>query len=333
MALKVLRAGILSTLQDLGRWGYQRFGVPVSGVMDEEAHRLANWLVGNQDTEATIEMTLGGPTLGVTADVLVAVCGGDFDGRLDGQPLPRARPVLVKAGGTLEFRQCKVGCRAYLAVAGGFAVAPVMGSRSTFVRGCFGGFQGRALQRGDVLETESVGGVRYPTLKQKLERAGSVMAHPAWSATERVELLSGGPFQVRFIPGRHWEAFTDEARKRFCEAGYVIGPDSDRQGYRLQGPVLQPHEPLDVISEGVTFGTIQVPPNGAPIVLMASRQTIGGYPRLGEVVTVDLPLLAQLAPGTRLRFEPVTLEAAQALLIARERELHRMREAIRMQAG
>jgi len=333
VALKVLRAGILSTLQDLGRWGYQCYGVPVGGVMDEDAHRLANWLVGNEAAEATIEMTLGGPSLSTTTDMVVAVYGGDFGAHANGKSMPRARPVLVRAGTTLEFGQCKSGCRAYLAVAGGLMVPPVMNSRSTFLRGRFGGFHGRALKRGDVLETAEPIASRFPALWAKLERSGAKIASPAWSATERIELLSGGLFRIRFVPGRHWEAFSEAVRRQFCDAAYAIGPDSDRQGYRLRGPTLQPLEPVEVISEGVTFGTIQVPPDGAPIVLMASRQTIGGYPRLGEVVTVDLPLLAQLPPGAQVRFEAVTLELAQALLLSRERELARTREAIWMQAG
>ena len=148
MALKVLRAGILSTIQDLGRWGYQRFGVPVSGVMDEHSHRLANILVGNDEGAATLEMTLVGPGFTLSADTLLAVCGADFEARVNGEALPKARPVLVRAGSALDFGPCRRGCRAYLAVAGGFGVDLVLGSRSTFLRGALGGWQGRALRLG-----------------------------------------------------------------------------------------------------------------------------------------------------------------------------------------
>ncbi len=332
MGLKVLRAGILSTLQDLGRWGSQRFGVPVNGVMDEYSHRLANILVGNADDEASIEMTLVGPGLIVTEDTLIAVCGGDFEPRVNGEPLPKGRPVLVAAGSALDFGPCRRGCRAYLAIAGGFAVEPVLNSRSTFLRGGFGGWQGRALRRGDVLPVRTPDPTRYPTLRKRLASAPAPMAFPSWGAAERIETIGSGPYDVRFVPGRHWELFADETRQRFLGTEYRIGSNSDRQGYRLMGPGLVPLRAQEMISEGVTFGTIQVPPDGEPIVLMASRQTTGGYPRLGEVAADDLPVLAQLPPGARVRFRAIDLEQAQRLVIERERELARMREAVAMRA-
>jgi antagonist of KipI len=332
MALKMLRAGILTTVQDLGRWGYQRFGVPVGGVMDEVSHRLANWLVGNDETHASVEMTLVGPGFTVTRDTLLAVCGGDFEPRVNAVAMPRARPVLVRAGSVLEFGPCRTGCRGYLALAGGVLVPPVMGSRSTYLRGAFGGFHGRALRRGDLLDTPALDAARFPGLHHRLVAGRARMAYPGWSAAERVDLLSPGPYSIRFMPGRHWLRFGEAARERFCLSEYGIRPQSDRQGYRLSGPVLAPEQPIEMLSEGVAYGTIQVPPDGEPIVLMASRQTTGGYPRLGEVASVDLPLLAQLPPGSAVRFQPITLEEAQSLLLAREREMARTREAILMQA-
>ncbi|HXV06489.1 MAG TPA: biotin-dependent carboxyltransferase family protein [Burkholderiales bacterium] len=332
MALKVLRAGILSTLQDLGRWGYQRHGVPVGGVMDEVSHRLANLLAGNPEDQATVEMTLVGPGFALTRDALIAVCGGEFEARINGEALPRARPVLARAGSTLDFGVCRRGCRAYLAVAGGFAVEPVLGSRSTYLRGGFGGWRGRALQRGDLLPTAEPDPARYPSLHRKLGERRAPMAYPGWSVTERVELLAPGPYLLRFVPGRHWEAFPQPVRERFLGAEYRVGSNSDRQGYRLAGPLLVPGAPLEIISGGVTFGTIQVPPDGEPIVLMANRQTTGGYPRLGEVAAVDLPLLAQLPPGAPVRFQQVEMATAQSLLIERERDLARTREGIALQS-
>jgi biotin-dependent carboxylase-like uncharacterized protein len=245
--------------------------------------------------------------------------------------MPRARPVLVRAGSVLEFGACRTGCRGYLALAGGVQVPAVMGSRSTFLRGGFGGFHGRALRRGDLLDAPPLEAARFPALHQKLEAERARMVYPRWSATERVDLLTPGPYSIRFVPGRHWPLFAEAVRERFCLGEYRIGPQSDRQGYRLSGPTLMPEQPIEMISEGVTFGTVQVPPDGEPIVLMASRQTTGGYPRLGEVASVDLPLLAQLPPGSAVRFQPIILEQAQSLLLAREREMARTREAILMQ--
>jgi biotin-dependent carboxylase-like uncharacterized protein len=330
VALKVLRAGVLSTLQDLGRWGYQRYGVPVSGVMDEYSHRLANILVGNDENEATIEMTLVGPGFTLTRDALLAVCGGDFEARVNGEPLPKARPVLVRAGSTLDFAACRRGCRAYIAAAGGYQVEPVLGSRSTFLRGGFGGWQGRALKRGDILPTADPDPGFFPSLHQKLGARRVAMTYPGWAATERVELLMPWPWVLRFIPGPHWTLFSEETRQRFVSGEYRVGSNSDRQGYRLMGPLLLPSEPVSLVSAGVTFGTIQVPPDGEPIVLMASRQTTGGYPRLGEVISADIGLLAQVPPGAGVRFRPVGLADAQALLLERERDLARMREAVRL---
>ena len=330
MALKVLRAGVLSSLQDLGRWGYQRFGVPVSGAMDETSHRLANWLVGNRASEASVEMTLAGPSFSTTTDTLVAVCGGDFEPRVNGRPMPHTRPVLVRKGSTLDFGPCRLGCRAYLAVAGGFAVEPVLASRSTFLRGGFGGFKGRALKRGDLLETGVLDPGCYPSLQRSLASSAGPIAYTSWSAIERVQLMSSGVQTIRFVPGRHWDWFAEETRNIFVESEYGIASNSDRQGYRLVGPVVMPRRSTELSPEGVTFGTIQVPPDGEPIVLMASHQTVGSYPRLGDVASVDLPLLAQLPPGAAVRFEPITVKQAHALLIAAEHGLARIREAILM---
>jgi len=329
MALKVHRAGILSTLQDLGRYGYQCFGVPVGGVMDEYSHRLANMLVGNPEPEATLEMTLTGPRLEFTQDTLVAICGGDFAPAIEGKSVPAARPVLLRRGCVLDFGTCRLGCRAYLAVAGGFDVAPVMGSKSTYLRGGFGGFQGRALRRGDLVATGEAHVNAYPSLRRLLE-AGAAYAYPRWSVDANSAFLAHGHHRIHFTPGRHWELFTAETREQFAAAQYRIAPDSDRMGYRLQGPVLTMKQPTEILPEAVTFGSIQVPPDGCPIVLMANRQTTGGYPTIGEVSAVDLPMLAQLPPGDTLRFEAIAPEDSQRLYLQRDRDLAIMREALRM---
>jgi len=329
MALKVHRAGILSTLQDLGRYGYQRFGVPVGGVMDEYSHRLANLLVGNAEHEATLEITLSGPRLEFTEDTLIGICGGDFTPTLDGSRVPAARPVLLRKGCVLDFGTCRLGCRAYLAVGGGFDVPLVMGSKSTYLRGGFGGLGGRALRRGDVVPTGETDAASYPSLRRELD-AGARFAYPRWSVNANSAFLAHGHHRIHFIPGRHWELFTADSREQFAGVEYRIAPDSDRMGYRLEGPVLALIQPADILPEAVTFGSIQVPPDGHPIVLMANRQTTGGYPRLGEVSTVDLPLLAQLPPGDTLRFEPIAPEDSQRLYLQRDHDLGIMREALRM---
>jgi antagonist of KipI len=329
MALMVLRAGVLTTLQDLGRWGWQRFGVPVGGVMDEMSHRLANLLVGNREEEATLEMTITGAQLQFTEETLFALCGGDFGPAIRGKRVPMARPVLVRAGALLDIGHCRLGARAYLAVAGGFEVPEVLGSKSTYLRGGFGGFEGRALKRGDWLPTGPRTAGLYGALWKQLA-AGAEFATPKWSVQANAALMAHTHHNIRFVPGRHWERFPAEIRERFCASEYRIAPDSDRMGYRLDGPELQPAEGGDILSEGVTFGTIQVPPDGRPIVLMANRQTTGGYPRVGEVASVDLPLLAQLPPGDTVRFQQIALDQSQTLYLERERELALLREAVHM---
>jgi len=329
MALRVHRAGILTTVQDLGRYGYQRFGVPVGGVMDEYSHRLANLLVGNAEHEATLEITLAGPRLEFTTDTLIGVCGGDFVPTIDGRKVPAARPVLVAQGSVLDFGTCRLGCRAYLAVAGGFDVPHVMGSKSTYLRGGFGGFEGRSLRRGDLLTLGEGGAGLYPGLRAELEQ-GAAFAHPRWSVNANSAFLAHDHHRIHFIPGRHWDLFAEESQQQFGAVQFRIAPDSDRMGYRLEGAAMTLKQPTEILPEAVTFGTIQVPPDGRPIVLMANRQTTGGYPRIGEVSTVDLPLLAQLPPGDTVQFEPITLEDSQRLYLSRDRDLGIMREALQM---
>jgi antagonist of KipI len=327
----VHRAGILSTLQDRGRYGYQRYGMPVGGVMDEHSHRLANLLVRNAEEEATLEFTLAGPRIEFTQTTLIAICGGDFSPTIGGRQVPGARPVLVRAGSVLDLAVCRLGCRAYLAVAGGFDVPVVMGSKSTYLPAALGGFHGRALKRGDELPLQPAPNDLYPGLVRALQTAEDFVC-PKWSVHANAALLAHDHHRIRFIQGRHFALFSEASRAQFLSAEFRIAANSDRMGYRLEGPTLTLSEPGEILPEAVTFGSIQVPPDGRPIVLMANRQTTGGYPLIAEVASVDLPLLAQLPPGDTLRFEPITLEHAQQLYLQREREMALMREGLRERA-
>jgi antagonist of KipI len=287
-------------------------------------------LVGNPESEACIEVTLAGPRLELMRDTLFALCGGDFGAAIAGRAVPTARPVFVRAGHQLDLGACKRGCRAYLAVAGGFAVPRVMESRSTYLRGGFGGFEGRALKRGDVLPIgEGSQPEPYPALRLRAKDSDAFVS-TRWSIGASAAFQAHDHHRIRFVPGRHWEQLTEESRLRFSATEFRIGSDSDRMGYRLDGATLERAQQTEIMPEGVTFGTIQVPPDGRLIVLMANRQTTGGYPRVGEVASVDLPLLAQLPPGDTLRFEAITLEESQALYLKRERELDIMREALQL---
>jgi antagonist of KipI len=307
MSIEVVKPGALSTLQDLGRHGYQHLGIPANGVMDERAHRFANALVGNTSASATLEITLMGPTLKFHRDTVIAVCGADLDARLDGAPVDVDRATAVAAGSELAFGKRRSGVRAYLAVRGGFAVEPVMGSASTYTRGGYGGHAGRPLKKGDVLEMRPCG-----------VTPSAVATHTSPpSFDDDVVLSADAP--IRVTPGREWSFFSAHALSTFECAAYRIAPQSDRMGFRLEGEKLELTAPREVVSEAVGFGTIQVPADGQPIVLMADRQTTGGYPKIGHVCAVDLPRLAQKMPGETVRFRVVDLDTAQRLLLSQER--------------
>ena len=300
--IEVLKPGALSTFQDLGRFGHQHHGIPVSGVMDERSHRLACMLVGNAPSEATLEVTLLGPTLRFEVPAVIAVCGADLGATLGGRALPLGAPVSVAAGDLLAFGKRASGLRAYIAVAGGYALRPVMGSTSTYVRGGFGGAQGGPLQKGDRI---ALGGAATPASPRRAS---------GFTFPEEVQRAPGAP--IRIVPGREWEAFEPQAHRAMAEQVFRVSPRSDRMGYRLECEPLRLLEPLELQSEAVGFGTVQVPPDGHPIVLLADRQTTGGYPRIANVAAVDLPCMAQLIAGEPVRFEWISLDAAQALAVA-----------------
>ncbi|MFZ5916002.1 MAG: biotin-dependent carboxyltransferase family protein [Chloroflexota bacterium] len=297
--LQVLEPGLLTTVQDLGRRGYERLGVPVAGAMDEYALRAANGLVGNPPDAAGLEMTLAGPRLRADENCLIAVCGADLGLRVNGWRLPGWMAVFVRRGWEITFEGKQWGCRAYLAVAGGIDVPAVLGSRSTYLRGGFGGYEGRALRPGDRLP------VGEPSAAP-LELAGRRLperAHPPYSDNPTLEVILG-PQQ---------EAFTPEGMATFLSGEYAVEPASDRMGYRLRGPGITHRTSADIVSDGIVLGAVQVPASGQPIVTLADRQTTGGYTQIAVVVRADIPLLAQCVPGkSQVRFRPTTVEAAQA---------------------
>jgi antagonist of KipI len=332
MTIVVERAGLLGTLQDLGRHGHQHEGVPVNGAMDVVSHRLANRLVCNDEGEATLELSFTGPRLRFEVDAVIALTGADFDARVDGRRVPLARPVRVAAGVVLELAKALDGGRGYVAVAGGFDVPQAMGSRATAVRGGYGGHRGRALRKGDVLalrEPQAAAGARWVRLLPQHARQPFVA--PPWGVTRLGLIARADPLPVRVVPGRHWAMFPVAVREQLAGEVFRVGSDSDRMGFRLDGVQLATRRGHDeTLSEGVPPGAVQVPPGGRPIVLMADRQTTGGYPVIATVITADLPALAQMRLGDALQFQPVSLGVAYEALAARERELARLGEAIEM---
>ncbi len=308
-ALKVIQPGISTTVQDLGRTGRQRFGIPVSGAADPIALRAANIVVGNAEATAGLEIVLAGPTLEVAADsVRVAIAGGNAElevHRADGTDPIRVRglqSVRLARGDRVKAGASGGSVVAYLAIEGGLDIPPFQSSLSTYVRGGFGGLAGRALSAGD----------RLP-LRQA-------------SAPERAEVRLQGlelmPSQrIRIVLGPQDDYFTEEALRVLTGSPYTVSREADRMGFRLDGPALKHAKGFNIVSDGIAPGAIQVPGNGQPIILLADRQTTGGYPKIATVASVDLPALGRAGPGTVLRFEAIGVEEAQALRRAQEAEM------------
>ncbi len=335
MSIEVLSPGLYTTVQDLGRYGYQRHGVIVGGAMDTLAMRMANMLVGNEPNAAVLELTVKGPVLLFHQDALLAVCGADMQPAIDGVRIHSNRPVWVKKGSILKFAHAKKGCRAYLAIAGGWEVPLVMGSRSTNVRAGFGGAWGRTLREKDRLEPGKPSELALffaEQLQAKSKARNAGCGEMDWFVPQHVF-----PYQkdavVRVMRGAEFGYFSEESRRQFFATPYQLAAQSDRMGYRLEGPQLALESPLELISAAVSTGTIQVPPNGQPIILLADRQTVGGYPKIGHVATVDLPILAQLRPGDRVQFQEVSLRKAQQALYEQETELQQIKLGIQINAG
>jgi antagonist of KipI len=300
MAITVIRAGMLTTVQDLGRSGVRSLGVPPGGAADALALRIVNLLVGNDEGAAALEFTLFGPELEFAVDATIAVGGGDFIGAV-----PRWQPVRVRAGERVKFGAARSGCRGYLAVAGGLDVPVVLGSRGTYLRAALGGWAGRALRDGDVLRAREV-------TREVIGR---------WHLDERILPAYGVSPTVRCVRG----AQAAEFGGTFTAAEFKVTAKSDRMGVRLAGPTVARRGERELVSTTVVPGTVQVPPDGQPIVLLADAQTIGGYPQIAHVVTVDLPLVAQLRPGDTVRFREISLEAAHELVRGRERAIAMLR--------
>jgi antagonist of KipI len=329
----VQRAGFLSSVQDLARTGFRQFGVSTSGALDPFALRVANLLVGNDEGAAGLEITLGGLQLRFEDERSVAWCGGEFDvqiGSIGSLALPAGHVAHLQRGDELKFGHAHTGCRCWVAMSGGIDAPVILGSRSTDLRANFGGLKGRALCDGDRL---SLGEFRRSSTFAKATADKSPLAtgisswagpHDWVSPAKRYPVL-------RFIRGVDWSRFDDVTIQRFTSHEFRVSPDSDRMGVRLDGPELKRDKETDLISEAVAPGTIQVPPSGKPILLLGDCQTIGGYPKMAHVITVDLGIAAQLRGGDCVRFSEVSLQDAHTLLIERERDFERFRIGVSLQ--
>jgi len=328
--LRVSKPGLLTTVQDLGRPGYQQYGIVVGGALDGFAARAVNLCVGNADNAALLEMAQTGPDLVFEQDVLIAWGGADFDATVGGQPLPRDRAVRIAAGEVVSFGLARTGLRAWLAIAGGIDVPLVMGSRTTYRRAGIGGHQGRPLVAGDGLKlfAPSPWGQRIlGSLQSGQKRAVT------WTVRPETMGQPGKPGVVRALRGPECDWFAKEVQRAFFAAEWTATKEADRMGVRLKGPDLPMLKPREMISSSVNAGVVQVPAAGQPIVLLPSRQSVGGYPRLAAVVSVDLGRFTQMRPGDTVRFVETTLAAAHDIYLARERDLARVRMGLARLAG
>ncbi|MEY3176764.1 MAG: 5-oxoprolinase subunit PxpB [Planctomycetota bacterium] len=321
--LRVLRAGLMTTVQDTGRADCGHMGVPVGGSLDRLSHRLANRLVGNPETAAVLELTLRGDDIEFLDDAVIAICGADLRPQLETEPgclrsCPVQCPVFIKRGTVLRLGLAVRGCRAVLAVAGGIEVPQLLGSRSTLLRSGWGGFGGRRLAAGDCLAVgEAVAAAGVCGIPVAVGEG-----FPRWGI--RLQPLPGKePARLRFVAGTHFGQLTCDSRAQLLEGRFELRPESDRMGYRLRGPVLElaSAEQGRLKSAGVVPGTLQLPADGQLLLLMADCAPTGGYPRIGHVISADLSLAAQLRPGDSLRLEQVTTAEALRAFEQQEREL------------
>lgn len=297
MSIRVIKPGLLTTVQDWGRIGSQSIGFNVSGVMDRRSYRLANFLVGNYTDEAVLEMTaLGGSFIFLESNY-IAITGADMGATIEGVPAPMYQTIFVREGDTLSFSAAKSGMYTYVAFAGGLDVPQVLGSRSTNLKCAVGGFEGRKLKSGDILP-----------FRNTLDHLGDLHIHKLTP-----EDFSQSEVTLRVIMGPQDDYFTHEGIHTFLHEPYKVTQNADRMGYKLEGEPIAYKDSVDIISDGIVFGSIQVPPAGQPIVMLADRQTTGGYAKIATVVSVDLPLLVQRKPGDTVRFHKVSAKEAEKL--------------------
>ncbi len=306
MSIKIINAGMLSTIQDGGRFGVMKYGFTQSGAMDSKAMSTANILVGNEPECAVIETTLLGITAEFTENTVIALSGGDFSAAINGTPIKRNKAYAVNAGDTLAMSYAKSGVRGYLAVSGGFDVPEVMGSRSTNLKSQIGGFYGRKLAAGDIINTFA------PIITDTTGR-------------ELPEETYENSITLRAVLGPQDYMFTDEDINTFFSCEYKITQQADRMGIRLDGEPLKGKGSMDIVSDGIVFGSVQVPKNGMPIILAADRQTTGGYAKIATIISADRHLIAQARPGGTIKFAQVSVKEAQKIAKQEQKALKKLK--------
>lgn len=312
MGFRVLRGGMQTTIQDLGRYGYQSQGISVSGAMDVRSFKIANLLIDNPENEAGLEITLIGPTLEFTDDVIIAITGGNFNPTVNGESVPMYQAIYIHKGDILKFQSAMTGSRCYVAFSSYLSVPVVMGSRSTNLKSKTGGYHGRKLQDGDYVDFRIKRKYLPFFLSRKLEL----------NEFEDVEAT------LRVVMGPQDDMFIKDGIETFLKEEYTVTGEFDRMGCRLDGPYIATEKGSDIISDGIAFGAIQVPAHGRPIIMLADRQTTGGYAKIANVISVDIPKLVQRKTDHKIRFQAVSVEQAQKLYREEIMEFDRMRDIV-----
>lgn len=320
MSLKILKAGMLDSIQDLGRFGYQQFGINPTGCMDKYAASVANCLVGNDVNEAVIEIHFPGPSILFEEPAIIAITGADFNATVNGKPVPINKPVFVNKNETLQFQSPKNKSQCYLAIKGGLNLKKWLNSLSTNLKAEAGGFYGRRLLKDDVIELNE--GQNDLNLREEAFRV------LPWQVNEYIGVDL--PKEILVIEGSEWNWLDDLSKKKFLKNPFFISHNSDRMGFRLASEPLQASGKTELISSAVSFGTIQLLPDGQLIILMADHQTTGGYPRLGNVISVHLSRLAQLKTGEEIHFKFTDHQTAETLLIKQQQHLLQLQNACKL---
>lgn len=299
MSIRFIKAGLQTSLQDLGRQGFRRFGIPNNGALDPVSLQIANWLVNKALNSACLEITQTGPVIEFTEDMAIAVTGAHFELSIDDIPVDMHQTLLVNKGERLTFGKLVNGARAYLAFSAEPDLPKIMDSYSTNLMANFGGYEGKAFKNNDTLPLNNI--VNPETKKTPKE----------------LQLEFGDNYQIRFVEGREWSDFSNDTQKSFIDSGYKVTSQSNRMGMRLKGCALETEKVLSMTTAPITAGTIQIPPDGQPIITLADGQTTGGYPRIGQVITADLPILGQLKANDSISFQCVDVDDAIELLKAK----------------
>ncbi len=312
MGIRILKGGMLTTVQDLGRTGYQSQGFSVAGVMDVRSFKIANLLLDNPENEAVLEITLIGPTLEFTSATIIAITGGDFGPTVNGEPVPMYTALYINKGDILKFGSARTGSRGYIAFSSYLEIPVVMGSRCTNMKSSLGGFKGRKLMAGDYINFR----IKRRYLPFFLSRKLNLNEFDQMSA------------ELRVVMGPQDDKFSKQGIETFLNSEYTVTSDFDRMGCRLEGPFIASKDGSDIISDGISFGSVQVPSHGKPIILLSDRQTTGGYAKIATVASVDIPKLVQRKTDHKIRFRAITVQEAQKLYLDEVKELDAMRRLI-----